>query len=105
MRQTIRETERRRKIQREYNQAHGITPETIKKGIPETLYEISEADYYTVPVAAEETEDYLPLNEIPGIIRSLEKEMRAAAKELKFEKAAELRDRIKKLKDTELGVK
>jgi len=105
MRQTIRETERRRKIQLEYNQAHGITPETIKKGIPETLYEISEADYFTVPVAGEETEDYLPLNEIPGIIRSLEKEMRAAAKELKFEKAAELRDRIKKLKETELGVK
>jgi excinuclease ABC subunit B len=105
MRQAIRETARRRKIQLEYNQAHGITPETIKKGIPETLYEISEADYYTVPVAAEETEGYLPLNEIPGIIRSLEKEMRAAAKELKFEKAAELRDRIKRLKETELGVK
>ncbi|HUK55782.1 MAG TPA: excinuclease ABC subunit UvrB [Nitrospiria bacterium] len=105
MRQAIQETDRRRKIQFEYNRAHGITPETVKKGIPMTLYEISEADYVTVPLAAEETEETVPLNEIPGIIRSLEKEMRAAAKDLKFEKAAELRDRIRKLKETELGVK
>jgi excinuclease ABC subunit B len=105
MRLAIAETERRRKIQFEYNQVHGITPETIKKGIPKTLYEISEADYVTVPVAAEEAEEYVPLNEIPQIVRSLEKEMRAAAKELKFEKAAELRDRIRKLKEMELGVK
>ncbi|HET6465385.1 MAG TPA: excinuclease ABC subunit UvrB [Nitrospiria bacterium] len=105
MRLAIAETERRRKIQFEFNQVHGITPETIKKGIPKTLYEISEADYVTVPVAAEEAEEYVPLNEIPQIVRSLEKEMRAAAKELKFEKAAELRDRIRKLKEMELGVK
>jgi len=100
----IRETERRRKIQLEYNQVHGITPETIKKGIPKTLYEISEADYVTVPVAAEATEDYIPADEIPGMIRSLEKEMKAASKELRFEKAAEIRDRIRKLKEAELGV-
>jgi len=105
MRLAIAETERRRKIQLEFNQVHGITPETIKKGIPKTLYEISEADYVTVPVAAEEAEEYVLLNEIPQIVRSLEKEMRAAAKELKFEKAAELRDRIRKLKEMELGVK
>jgi excinuclease ABC subunit B len=104
MRQAIRETERRRKIQNEFNLSHGITPETIKKGIPKTLYEISEADYVTVPAVAEDTADYVPLSEIPQIIRSLEKEMRAAAKELKFEKAAELRDRIRKLKEAELGV-
>jgi excinuclease ABC subunit B len=105
MRQAMAETERRRKIQSEFNQVHGITPETIKKGIPKTLYEISEADYVTVPLAAEEAEEYVPLNEIPQIVRSLEKEMRSAAKELKFEKAAELRDRIQKLKEMELGVK
>ena len=105
MRQAMGETERRRKIQFEFNRVHGITPETIKKGIPKTLYEISEADYVTVPAVAEEAEGYVPLNEIPQIVRSLEKEMRAAAKELKFEKAAELRDRIRKLKEMELGVK
>jgi len=100
----VRETERRRKIQMEYNRVNGITPETIKKGIPKTLYEISEGDYITVPLAAEGTEDYIPADEIPGMIRSLEKEMKAAAKELKFEKAAEIRDRIRKLKEIELGV-
>jgi excinuclease ABC subunit B len=105
MRQAMGETERRRKIQFEFNRVHGITPETIKKGIPKTLYEISEADYVTVPAVAEEAEGYVPLSEIPQIVRSLEKEMRAAAKELKFEKAAELRDRIRKLKEMELGVK
>jgi excinuclease ABC subunit B len=105
MRQAMGETERRRKIQFEFNRVHGITPETIKKGIPKTLYEISEADYVTVPAVAEEAEGYVPLNEIPQIVRSLEKEMRTAAKELKFEKAAELRDRIRKLKEMELGVK
>ena len=105
IRLAIRETERRRKIQGEYNRANGITPETIRKGIPRALYEISEADYVTVPTAAEEAEDYIPLNEIPGIIRGLEREMRTAAKELKFEKAAELRDRIKELKEMHLGVR
>ncbi|HEY5594268.1 MAG TPA: helicase-related protein, partial [Nitrospiria bacterium] len=105
IRLAIRETERRRKIQKEYNRANGITPETIRKGIPKTLYEISEADYVTVPAAAEGTEDYIPTDEIPGMIRSLEKEMRAAAKELKFEKAAEIRDRIKTLTEQHLGVK
>ena len=105
MRQAMGETERRRKIQFEFNRVHGITPETIKKGIPKTLYEISEADYVTVPAVAEEAEGYVPLSEIPQIVRSLEKEMRTAAKELKFEKAAELRDRIRKLKEMELGVK
>lgn len=105
MRQAIRETERRRKIQHQFNQSHGITPETIKKGIPKTLYEISESDYVTVPAVAEETEGYVPLSEIPQIIRSLEKEMRVAAKEMKFEKAAELRDRIKELKEMHLGVR
>jgi excinuclease ABC subunit B len=105
IRLAIRETERRRKIQLEYNRAHGITPETIKKGIPKALYEISEADYVTVPVSAEGTEDYIPTDEIPGMIRSLEKEMKVAAKALKFEKAAEIRDRIRKLKEAELGVR
>ncbi|MEK6684635.1 MAG: excinuclease ABC subunit UvrB [Nitrospirota bacterium] len=105
IRLAIRETERRRKIQGEYNRANGITPETIRKGIPRALYEISEADYVTVPTAAEAAEEYIPLNEIPGIIRGLEREMRTAVKELKFEKAAELRDRIKELKEMHLGVR
>jgi excinuclease ABC subunit B len=111
IRQAVLETNRRRTIQEEYNRVHHITPESVKKGIPKTLYEISEADYYTVPIAAEETEAYsalrgeVPPDEIPRLIRDLEKEMKEAAKRLEFERAAELRDRIKALKEIHLGIK
>ncbi len=105
MRLAIDETERRRKIQMEYNHSKGITPETIKKGIPKTLYEISENDYVTIPVTAEEQFGTVPEEEFPALIRSLEKEMRDAAKEQKFERAAGLRDRIRKLKEMQMGVR
>ncbi|HEY4485137.1 MAG TPA: helicase-related protein, partial [Nitrospiria bacterium] len=105
MRQAIRETERRRVIQAAYNREHGITPASILKDIPPALYEISEGDYYTVPLAAERGEDRIPPEELPGLIRRLEKEMREAARALKFEKAGELRDRINALKESQLGVK
>ena len=107
IRQAIQETRRRRVLQEEYNRIHGITPETVKKGIPKTLYEISEADYFTVPVAAEEPGAYadIPPEEIPRLIQSLQKEMREAAKSLEFERAAELRDRIQGLKEMQLGIK
>ncbi len=103
--QAVQETNRRRVIQSAYNEAHGIIPESIQKGIPAALYEISEADYYTVPIAAERTEEYLPKGELTAIIKDMEKEMRAAAKNLEFERAAELRDKIKELRELDLGVK
>jgi excinuclease ABC subunit B len=103
--QAIQETNRRRVIQSAYNEAHGIIPESIQKGIPAALYEISEADYYTVPIAAERTAEYLPKGELSAIIKDMEKEMRAAAKSLEFERAAELRDKIKELKELDLGVR
>jgi excinuclease ABC subunit B len=105
MQKAIHETERRRRIQQAYNEANGITPETIKKGIPESLYEISESDYVTVPVAAEAEEEYVPPDELPGMIKRLEKQMAEAAKKLDYERAAVLRDRIKELKEMHLGVK
>jgi len=105
MRGAIEETDRRRRIQEEYNREHGITPEGIRKGIPDTLYALSETDYHTVPSVAEKPDDYLPREEIPGLIHTLEKEMRTAARKLDFEKAAELRDRIKELKDIDLEVR
>jgi excinuclease ABC subunit B len=103
----LEETNRRRKIQEEYNREHGITPETVKKGIPKTLYEVSEADYYTVPVAAEAAGAFpeVPPEEAPRLVRSLEREMRLAAKNLEFERAAELRDRVRRLKEMHLGIK
>ncbi|MGH7274680.1 MAG: excinuclease ABC subunit UvrB, partial [Nitrospiria bacterium] len=105
MRFTQEETQRRRKIQRDYNRTHRITPQTIRKEIHEGLYGVCEADYYTVPIAAEKGETYIPQEEIPHLIQSLEREMREAAKRLEYERAAELRDRIKELKEMDIGVK
>ncbi|MGB9698756.1 MAG: excinuclease ABC subunit UvrB [Thermodesulfobacteriota bacterium] len=103
MRRAIKETERRRRIQEAYNRKHKITPETIKKSIPEVLASIYEADYVTVPLAAEEPEEYISLLEIPKLIARLKKEMREAASRLDFERAATLRDRIKALEAKELA--
>ncbi len=99
MEAAIRETRRRRKLQEEYNRRHGITPETIKKQIPDLLASIYEADYYTVPVVRELEEEYLSSKEIPALIEQLRKEMKEAASRLEFERAAELRDRIKQLQE------
>ncbi|RLA80641.1 MAG: excinuclease ABC subunit B [Deltaproteobacteria bacterium] len=99
MEAAIRETRRRRKLQEEYNRRHGITPETIKKQIPDLLASIYEADYYTVPVVRELEEEYLSPKEIPALIEQLRKEMKEAASRLEFERAAELRDRIKRLQE------
>jgi excinuclease ABC subunit B len=107
MRRTVEVTTRRRKSQAQFNREHGITPETIKKGIPKTLYEASEGDYVTVPMAAEEAPAYR-LDGNPGpLLKRLDAEMKAAAKELDFERAAQIRDQIKALKQQalELGVK
>ena len=104
MKAAIDETNRRRKMQAEYNKRHSITPETIKSKIKDILSSIYETDYYTVPAVEETEEEYIPPHELPGIIKALKKEMAAAAKGLEFEKAAELRDRIKALEEAELGI-
>lgn len=104
MKSAIDETNRRRKIQMEYNQIHRVTPQTIQKEIHEGLYAMYEADYYTVPIAAEKGEAYIPKEEIPNLIQSLEREMQEAARRLEFERAAELRDRIKELKEMEIEI-
>ncbi len=105
MEQAVNESDRRRNLQIEYNRIHNITPETIKKGIPDALYRVSEADYYTVPVVAEKKAEYIARGDISEIIKDLEREMKEAAKRLDFEKAAELRDRIRELKSMDLGIK
>ena len=103
MKRTIDETNRRRRLQEKFNQQHGITPETIKKSIQDILGSIYEADYYTLSLAAEEEGGYIALDEIPRRIEKLQKEMRVAAEELEFERAAELRDDIKRLEAMELS--
>ena len=101
MKRAIDETNRRRSIQEVYNRENGITPQTIVKPIEATLITASEADYFKVPTDAEEIEDYAP-EHLAETIARFEFEMRAAAKRFEFERAAELRDRIKVLKDRQL---
>ncbi len=102
MRACIDETSRRRAIQEAFNTEHGITPQTVKKGLRTILESIEERDYYTIPLAAEPQEKYVPADEIPKLVKKLRKEMLAFAKNLEFEKAAELRDRIKNLEERHL---
>jgi excinuclease ABC subunit B len=101
MKRAIEETERRRTIQQDYNQEHGITPQTIIKPIEATLVTAYEADYFKVPLELEAFEEY-SRDKIDGTIARLEAEMRHAAKAMEFERAAELRDRIKYLREREL---
>jgi excinuclease ABC subunit B len=92
----LEETNRRRSVQEIYNREHGITPETIQSRIKDVLASVYEADYVTVPLAAEEQVPYLA--ERPeAAIKRLKKEMQAAAKKQEFERAATLRDRIRTL--------
>ena len=98
----LRETSRRRKIQEEFNSRHGITPETIRKEIDNILSSIYEADYVTVPVVAEKDSVYLTEEQLTKKLRELKKEMKKAAENLEFEKAARLRDTIRELSELEL---
>ncbi len=102
MRRAIDETDRRRAKQAAYNQEHGITPLTIQKAIDPRLVESAEADYVDVPIVAEADAEYLSLKEISKRIAALEKQMRQAAGDLEFERAAELRDQIQRLREREL---
>jgi excinuclease ABC subunit B len=101
MRNAIEETQRRRQIQEEYNQEHGIIPHTIIKPIEATLVTAYEADYFKVPLEMDKFEEFSP-KQLKETIAKLEFDMRAAAKEMKFEQAAEIRDRLKYLRDREL---
>ncbi len=107
MQRMMDETGRRRKVQLEYNREHGITPESIKKNIGDVLHSVYEQDYFTVPIDTGPGAGDIPLDEIPRIIKGLQKDMKEASRLLEYEKAAEIRDRIKELKEMELtlGVK
>ena len=98
MKQAIGETKRRRKIQKAYNKKHGITPLSIEKAITPLFQYSSESDKYGADKVSEVISKYESTNNIDDIIFSLEKEMKKAAFELDFEKAAELRDNIMAIK-------
>jgi len=91
------ETRRRRNIQDKYNRKNHITPETIKKSVNNILMSVYEADYVTVPVDSGGKKMEISEEELPTMIRRLRKEMKQAARDLEFERAAELRDQIKEL--------
>jgi excinuclease ABC subunit B len=103
LRKAIEETNRRRQIQERYNRRMNITPETIKSNIKDIVSSIYESDYWTVTVAEEETEYSFD----DQTVKRLENEMKEAAKNLEFERAARIRDKIKELKKKmiEVGVK
>ena len=97
MRHAIAETNRRRAKQAEYNQEHGITPESIVRPVDMALAAVVEADYVTVPLD-EVAEPNTP-DQLQALVTSLETQMKEAAKRFEFEKAASFRDRLKALKE------
>ena len=98
MRKAIEETSRRRRVQVEYNERNGITPQSIIKPIDMSLVAIAEGDYVTVPVDAEEDVEAMTADQRKTFLSDLEERMREAARKFEFEKAAQLRDRIKELR-------
>ena len=98
MKKALEETERRRKIQEEYNRKHGIIPQTVQKGLEDALAQFYEADYVNLEELVAEEELFEDLNKLRRAIKQTEREMRKAAKKLEFEKAAALRDRLFRLR-------
>jgi excinuclease ABC subunit B len=98
MRQAIDETERRRRVQEAYNREHGITPASIVKDIDSVLSSVYERDYVTIPAEPDERNQYRTAAELAAAIADLERQMRDAAANLEFERAAELRDRLRRLR-------
>ena len=85
-------------MQVEYNERHGIVPQSIVKPIDMSLVAMAEGDYVTVPLEADQEVDNLTPEELRKFIADLEENMREAARKFEFEKAAQLRDRVKALK-------
>jgi len=105
IRKAIDETRRRREKQEAYNLEHGITPASIVKAIDELMLSVYERDYVTVPLRPEpEAETVKTEAELMALIGRLEREMKAAAANLEFERAAALRDRVKRLRTRDLGL-
>jgi len=105
MKMAIDETNRRRRLQKKYNEFNGITPESIKKDISDILGSVYEADYVSIPNVSDPEEEYISLRNVPKMIKSIKKEMLNAARRLDFEEAARLRDRLFVLEKKELSYK
>ncbi|MBT0670377.1 excinuclease ABC subunit UvrB [Novosphingobium profundi] len=104
MERAIAETDRRREKQKEYNEEHGITPQTIKRRIADIVADTASRDGVTVEIETEDGANNLVGHNLRAYIEDLEKKMRAAAADLEFEEAGRLRDEIRRLEATELGL-
>ncbi len=104
LKQAIEETERRRNKQIAWNEAHGITPQSVRKNIGEVIHSVFEQDYVTVAPTKSAGLDEFVGKDLASSIAALETRMRAAAADLEFEEAARLRDEIKRLEALELGL-
>ncbi len=102
IKKAVEETERRRRIQEEYNKKHGITPRTVVKSLDDPLMKMVEADFVNLENIIEVEEHFESLEELKKEIEKVEKEMKRAAKNYEFEKAAILRDRLFTLKQLAL---
>jgi excinuclease ABC subunit B len=100
----LAETERRRAKQAAYNEAHGITPESIKKQVGDIIRHVAEHDYVTIDVGADGQASFAGMD-LKSYIGELEARMKDAAANLEFEEAARLRDEIRRLEASELGVR
>jgi excinuclease ABC subunit B len=98
MKRALDETNRRRVIQLAYNEENGITPQSIVKPIDMSLVAIAESDYVTIPAEPESPVETLTPEQRDKLIAELETQMRELAKKFEFEKAAEVRDRVKAIK-------
>ncbi|HUP49053.1 MAG TPA: excinuclease ABC subunit UvrB [Thermoanaerobaculia bacterium] len=104
LRAAIDETDRRREIQRRYNLDHGIEPATIIKAVDSDLVKMANLDYFEIPGAPKSRLEQVADEDIDKTISRLQKEMKEAAKNLEFEKAAEIRDRLRELKELRIFV-
>jgi excinuclease ABC subunit B len=98
MRKAIDETTRRRRTQLDYNERNGITPQSIVKPIDMSLVAIAEADYVTVPLESDDEIESMTPEQRGRLLGELEERMREAARKFEFEKAAQIRDKLKALR-------
>jgi len=98
MKKAIEETTRRRRTQQEYNERNGITPQSIIKPVDMSLVAIAEADYVTVPLESDDEIEQMTQAQRDHLFGELEERMREAARKFEFEKAAQIRDKLKALR-------
>jgi excinuclease ABC subunit B len=104
MKSAMSETERRRALQAAYNQEHGITPESVVRQIDDVLASVYERDYSVGPSSRDSEDRFRTQADLDAEIARLDREMKSAAANMEFERAAAVRDTLKALRSRELGL-